>query len=106
METRGGTQRSASLARLAAKESRKRTQVLALAVRKIILHRVNDLFGNLRARGPVEKRSGIVRLPCNFSDGNCARTHVESSGLLAWFSCKAGCAHFCLAMVKPNCQAN
>src|SRR5712671_7361571 len=37
----------------------KRTACVGVRGEKIILHRVNDLLGDLRARGPVEKCSGL-----------------------------------------------
>src|SRR3982074_750639 len=45
-------------------------------------------WGTCVPAGPSRNAAGCP-FTCNFSDGNCARTHVESSGLLP-VSCKAG----------------
>src|SRR5258708_32156297 len=45
-------------------------------------------LGTCVPAGPSRNAAGCP-FTCNFSDGNCARTQVESSGLLP-VSCKAG----------------
>ncbi len=69
---------------------------VGIGAEKIILHRIDDLLGNLRARGPVEKRSG-VSVYLQFQRWKLRADPRGVERLAACFL-QSGCAHFCLAM--------
>src|SRR6266403_2488349 len=74
----------------------KRTAGIGVRGEKIILHRVNDLLGNLSARGPVEKRSGLSV----YLQFQRWKLRADPRGVERLTGCflQSGCAHFCLAM--------